>query len=58
MAGVCASSHQNISNQTFPSNFLIGAATSAFQIEGAWNESGMPLLALVIHLTSFDYKLS
>ncbi|XP_033609437.1 myrosinase 1 isoform X3 [Cryptotermes secundus] len=40
MAEACAFSHQNVSNQTFPTNFLIGAATSAFQIEGAWNESG------------------
>lgn len=40
MAGACTFSHQNVSNQTFPTNFLIGAATSAFQTEGAWNESG------------------
>jgi hypothetical protein len=40
-AGVWAVSHRNTSNETFPSDFLIGAATSAFQIEGAWNESGM-----------------
>lgn len=25
----------------FPPNFLLGAATAAYQIEGAWNVSGM-----------------
>jgi hypothetical protein len=52
MAGACAFSHQNVSNQTFPTNFLIGAATSAFQIEGAWNESGI-FLVFIIHIHFF-----
>jgi hypothetical protein len=25
---------------TFPKNFMLGTATAAYQIEGAWNESG------------------
>jgi len=25
---------------SFPKNFLLGASTSAYQIEGAWNISG------------------
>lgn len=27
-------------NITFPANFMLGAATGAYQIEGAWNGSG------------------
>lgn len=27
-------------NLEFPEDFLIGTATSAFQVEGAWNISG------------------
>ncbi|XP_018565412.1 myrosinase 1 [Anoplophora glabripennis] len=33
-------SSQEISNLTFPDTFLFGAASSAYQVEGAWNESG------------------
>jgi hypothetical protein len=57
MAEVCALSHQNVSNQTFPTNFLIGAATSAFQIEGAWNESGIFPFHL-IRLLNFFYLIN
>lgn len=27
-------------NVTFPTNFMLGAATGAYQIEGAWNVNG------------------
>jgi hypothetical protein len=29
-----------ISTVTIPKNFMIGTATSAYQVEGAWNVSG------------------
>ncbi|XP_069681390.1 myrosinase 1-like [Periplaneta americana] len=32
-------SEENL-NYTFPEGFMFGAATSAYQIEGAWNVSG------------------
>jgi hypothetical protein len=31
---------QTVSNLTFPADLKMGIATTAYQIEGAWNESG------------------
>jgi hypothetical protein len=36
----CATSQDTVSKLTFPADFKIGIATSAYQTEGAWNESG------------------
>lgn len=32
----------------FPDNFLLGSATSSYQIEGAWNVDGEELLFLTL----------
>jgi beta-glucosidase/6-phospho-beta-glucosidase/beta-galactosidase len=29
-----------VTNYSFPPNFLFGAATASYQVEGGWNEGG------------------
>jgi hypothetical protein len=37
---VWAVGHIHASQRKFPDGFIFGAATSAYQVEGAWNETG------------------
>ncbi|KAG5876640.1 hypothetical protein JTB14_012985 [Gonioctena quinquepunctata] len=37
---ICLADDAQLNKKRFPSNFLFGAATSAYQVEGAWIEDG------------------
>jgi hypothetical protein len=44
---------KSISTVTIPKNFMVGTATAAYQIEGAWNESGkFCIVSTVLNLCS------
>jgi hypothetical protein len=40
LAWVNGRAPKDISTVAIPENFMIGTATSAYQVEGAWNDSG------------------
>jgi hypothetical protein len=40
LAATCYVYEEDLLLDTFPEGFLWGTATAAYQIEGAWNESG------------------
>ncbi|KAJ8924348.1 hypothetical protein NQ315_007144 [Exocentrus adspersus] len=37
---ICSLAQNEINNKSFPADFMFGAATASYQIEGAWDEDG------------------
>ncbi|KAK3136373.1 hypothetical protein QOZ80_5BG0432990 [Eleusine coracana subsp. coracana] len=46
-----------ISRSSFPSDFIFGAATSSYQIEGAWNEDGKGLSTWDHYCHTYPYLI-
>lgn len=44
--------------RNFPKGFLFGAATAAFQVEGAWNQDGKEVNTIKVNFTSYHSKLT
>jgi hypothetical protein len=54
---------QSLTNHTFPPDFIFGAATASYQIEGAWNHEGESIIktCIVSHIygrNHIDLKLT